>query len=355
LFGLCKSLVAVVLPTSWGSVTEVGSMFSGCLALSNITLPTSWGSVTSIANMFTNCSSLSSVILATSFGNISNALSAFMYCYSLKNIDNIDYLGSLSSSCNFDTFLSECIFLQQNIVIGSLISKIAMSGVSGTLLRITSIRLTNSNSTFGGTSPQIDISYTSLTVAAFELLLGDIPNGLVSKRITISGCTNIGALVSKASSGLTSGSTTVTLANTSNLSVGNEVYGNNLSTAISVSFTDTGDLVALVGVSNHGIPNGKKVSFASISTTTGITRNRAYFVVNTAANNFQVSETEGGSPVTLTNNGTGTMILVPIIVTINTNVSIILDVQARSTGTITMTSGVAKRSIALLKGWSVTG
>ena len=72
-------------------------------------------------------------------------------------------------------------------MVGSLLSKIAINGASGKLLKCTSIRLTNSGSTFTGSSPQVNVSYTSLDVVALNLLFGDLPT-LVGKTINITGC-----------------------------------------------------------------------------------------------------------------------------------------------------------------------
>lgn len=75
-------------------------------------------------------------------------------------------------------------------------------------------------------------------------------------------------------------------------------------TAQNVTFTDSGDLV---GLTAHGFAAGTQVAFPSISSTTGITINTKYYVINPLANSFQVATTAGGSAVTLTTDGTGTV------------------------------------------------
>jgi hypothetical protein len=69
-----------------------------------------------------------------------------------------------------------------------------------------------------------------------------------------------------------------------------------------VTFTDAGDTVNRTA---HGYTNGMVITFANITTTTGISVNVPYYVVNQAADTFQVSLTAGGSAIALTNNGTG--------------------------------------------------
>jgi surface protein len=72
-----------------------------------------------------------------------------------------------------------------------------------------------------------------------------------------------------------------------------------------VTFTASTDTV---GRTAHGFSDGQIVSFASIATTTGITADTPYFVVNATADTFQLAATSGGSAIALTNDGTGTLL-----------------------------------------------
>ena len=101
-----------------------------------------------------------------------------------------------------------------------------------------------------------------------------------------------------------------------------------------VTFQDTGDTVTL---NNHGFANLRTVSFATITTTTGISINTNYFVRNVTTNTFQLSTTATGAIINLVNNGSGTLNGQTITVTGNW-------------GTATDTP-----SIATAKGWAVTG
>lgn len=73
----------------------------------------------------------------------------------------------------------------------------------------------------------------------------------------------------------------------------------------SVTFQDTGDTVTL---NSHGIEAGTAISFTSITSTTGISTNTLYYVVNPTTNTFQVATSVGGSALALTTNGSGTMV-----------------------------------------------
>lgn len=78
------------------------------------------------------------------------------------------------------------------------------------------------------------------------------------------------------------------------------------STAVAVTFTDSGDLV---GLTSHGFSVGDVVVFPSITTTTGITVNTRYYVKTVpSSSTFTISATSGGSTTTLTTDGTGTVI-----------------------------------------------
>lgn len=73
----------------------------------------------------------------------------------------------------------------------------------------------------------------------------------------------------------------------------------------SVTFQDTGDTVTL---NSHGIAAGTAISFTTITSTTGISTNTVYYVVNPTTNTFQVATSVGGSALALTTNGSGTMV-----------------------------------------------
>jgi len=75
-----------------------------------------------------------------------------------------------------------------------------------------------------------------------------------------------------------------------------------IASAVACTFTDAGDTV---GLTAHGWDNGQQVAFNTITSTTGISTYTTYFIVNKAADTFQVATTAGGSALTLTTNGSG--------------------------------------------------
>jgi hypothetical protein len=71
---------------------------------------------------------------------------------------------------------------------------------------------------------------------------------------------------------------------------------------ISCTFQDTGDTVTY---NNHNLMAGTPIMFKTITTTTGISTNTFYYVINPTTNTFQVASTAGGAALALTTNGTG--------------------------------------------------
>lgn len=75
-------------------------------------------------------------------------------------------------------------------------------------------------------------------------------------------------------------------------------------TATAVTFHDANDMVMMT---SHGRNNNEIVEFDTITTTTGISINTPYYVVNEMENSFQLSLTLGGAVIALTNDGTGAL------------------------------------------------
>jgi hypothetical protein len=85
----------------------------------------------------------------------------------------------------------------------------------------------------------------------------------------------------------------------------------------------------------------------------GLATYTPYYVVSTATNTFQVSDTEGGAAKVITADGDGFIYYVPKITAITTNTDFTLDVPCSATGTVSLVSGNVARSKALFKAWVV--
>jgi len=171
-----------------------------------------------------------------------------------------------------------------------------------------------------------------------------------SQTVTVTGNYGVGTAVTLTGT-TTTGSTTVTMASTTGLAVGMLVTGTGVSTAVAVTLQTGGNTVTRTA---HGIANDTPVSFATLVTTTGIIINTRYFVINTAANTFQLALTAGGAAITLTNNGSGTLRYGTTITAITTNTNITLSIPASASGSVSLVSRLLNSSLATLKGWAVT-
>ena len=376
MFNGCSSLASIpAIVTS--SVTGSGfyAMFQGCTNLKTVPL-LSFGSATAVGQMFAFCYSLSSIpsFVTTS---ITNTSGMFQYCHSLESIPLLDTshvtdVSQMFSGCcslwsipALDTSLatnavnivsSAGTFARNYFALASVGPLNCVSFTSGQAPSFnTSDSFTGGNITsivLNGIKFSFGVTYQRLSKTALLALFSGLGSGAGTQTISITGNWGADTAVSKTSCGTTSGSTTVTQSNTSNLAIGQRVTGTGISTAVAVTTQDSGDTVTRA---NHGLANGTLVSFASISATTGITVYTTYYVVNATTNTFQVATSVGGSALPLTTDGSGTILYPSYITNIVTNTNFTLSAPASATGTVTLSARVLDTSIAILKGWTVSG
>ena len=113
----------------------------------------------------------------------------------------------------------------------------------------------------------------------------------------------------------------------------------------------TGDTVT---IATHGLLNGDQVTFDTIVTTTGITVDTVYYVVNTATNTFKVAATKGGAAIDLVGDGTAnvTKSVTPTVDTLGSLMQSVFDnggLTESPTGTIIVNSS-QKRAITTAYG-----
>jgi len=198
------------------------------------------------------------------------------------------------------------------------------------------------------------VQSTQLNQSALQNVFNNLITVTTSQTLTISSAWGAGGSVTSNSCTTSAGSNVITTVNTTNLTVGMQVTGTNtpLTTAIAVTFTDSTDTVDLTA---HGLSNGDEVSFATIVTTTGISVNTIYYVVNAATDNFQVSLTLGGAAITMTSNGTGTLRYRASITSIVAGTSVTMNKKMTGSGTQNLIFRNLQTGTALMKGWTITG
>ena len=409
MFAGCNNLITVP-EYQTSNVTTMASMFSGCRYLT--TVPNfNTSKVTSMANMFTGCDSLTTVPNFNT-SKVTSMAGMFNSCYLLESIPNFDTsnvtdFSSMFSSCyllesipNFDTSKGTN-FYSMFQGCGSLKIPPVLNTANGTnfmgmfdgcrsLRSIPSLNLNKATniayifrysgisdipeynlSAIGSAGVTLDscnirkfraygfrynayLNVNMLTKGEINLLIENAGIGSGGQQLAIS--SNPGAALNPTysrSSTTTAGSAIIAIADTSNFIAGEtQVTGTGINTGRSVTFQDAGDTVTLVG---HGLPNGKRVSFTAITTTTGIAIYNLYYVVNATTDTFQLSLTQGGEPIALKNNGTGTIIYQTLVIAIDPNVSVTIDVPASATGTVSLAYRNLNTQIAVMKRWTVSG
>lgn len=196
-FQNCQSLETITLPTTLGNMAaNFFGTFTNCNRLKQVTMPTTYGSLTSLGTVFQNCFSLKSVIFGTTqLTGITTISNAFNGCHALTGITNSDYIGNNSTLVGNVSYVNGTTTgtnsrSMQSLSFSCKFSKLELQGTTGTnnQSQLTSLRLLNNGAgQYAGTSPQINVSYTSMDATALNQLFTDLPT-ITSKTISVVGC-----------------------------------------------------------------------------------------------------------------------------------------------------------------------
>jgi len=196
------SLGNITLPTSMSACTDFGSSFVGQSTISSITFPSTTGNITSFANCFQEAGNITTVVLPTTqLTALTSIGGMFSSCPYITTITNVDKLGNPSTTAttyiNATTFTTAQYTALPSIDFYCKFSKLDLGGGAGAITtrsQLNSLRLRNNGSgQYGGTSPQINISYTKLSQAALVQVFNDLPT-ITAKTINITGATGAAAL-----------------------------------------------------------------------------------------------------------------------------------------------------------------
>jgi hypothetical protein len=223
IFNGCFSLESVVFPSSMSALIQMGNAFNSCQSLETVTLPTTISgnnagvftstfincfrlknlvypatltsptTLTSLSAELQNCYSLKSVTFpAVQMTGISTLLNMVNGCRSLTGITNSSFLGNTSTGAsvylNGTTMATDARSLQ-SLSFSCKFSKLEVQGTGSGANQsaLTSLRLLNNGSgQYGGTSPHINVSFTSMDATALNQLFTDLPT-VTSKTITVVG------------------------------------------------------------------------------------------------------------------------------------------------------------------------
>ena len=304
------------------ALTTTDNMFQGCISLKEIPFFNTSG-VTSFSNwtyggIFNGCVSLTKVPVfdtskSTTFGQLFNG------CASLPEVPALD-MSKASTTDGYSTY---------NLFVGCrALSKIGVYGCMQTF----------------------SVGDCSLSPSALNALYQNLGGPVNGKTLTVTN--NWGATAyQKTVCTTTQYSTTVSQSNTAGLVVGQLVTGANINTAVTVT---TVDATNRVNRYMHGLTNGRRVAFATLTGTSGVAIKTIYYVVNADSDGFQLSLTPGGAVIDLVGDGSGTIVYPTYITGITPNTSFEVDIPASATGTTTLTMRLDDTSWATMRGWSIT-
>ena len=368
-------------------VTSFQNLFYWCVSLRNVSILNSIN-VTNMISMFVNCYSLTTVSLFNT-QNVTDMGSMFNLCYSLTtvplfNTQNVTVMTTMFNACNklesvplFNTIacnsmnnmLSGCSSIKSIPLFNMPAATTAFSCSNTAISSVPALSYANNTGSLTftnngalsqflatGISRSLNVGSCNLFKDSLELIFTNLNTAAVASQIiTITSNPGADTAVSKT---MVTDSTllTHTMADTSGLVVGMTASGTGMpiTSGSGVSFIDAGDLVDL-GSTSYQIPNNTEVSVSVLITTTGITLNRIYYVVNSTPRYFQLSLTQGGAAIALTTNGSGTIKYRSKIVSIVPNVSVTLDTQVGTTGSKSVTFRMLDTSRAIMKNYSITG
>jgi len=334
MFNGCPSLQTVPLFDT-AAVTSISSMFGGCQSLQTVPLFNT-AAVTSMSGMFNGCPSLQTVPLFNTAA-VTSMLSMFNNCPSLQTVPLFD----TAAVTLMNSMFNNCPSLQ-TVPLFDTAAVTSMGGMFNGCPSLAKIAIF-------GTRFNLSVANCKLSTDRIEEVFENLGVG-ASQTVTITGNYGVGTAVTLTGT-TTTDSTTVTMASTTGLVVGMLVTGTGVSTDVAVTLQTGGNTVTRTA---HGIANDTPVSFATLVTTTGIIINTRYFVINTAADTFQLALTAGGAAITLTDNGSGTLRYGTTITAITTNTNITLSIPASASGSVSLVSRLLNSSLATLKGWAVT-
>jgi hypothetical protein len=196
------NISSITLPSSMTALTNVASAFATCGLLTEITMPaTVSASLTTYQSSFQSCSSLKTLTLPTTQTSLlTNMTNMFSGCGNLTTINNINKLGSLTATPLVDVSIGAACFTNMitSLSFNCPMSRFLFGGnASNNFCKLNSVRLLNVNTgQWTGISPQINVSFTSLSTADLVTLFNDMAaqGTVVSKTISIASATGAAGL-----------------------------------------------------------------------------------------------------------------------------------------------------------------
>jgi hypothetical protein len=325
--------------SDYSSVTNASYMFYRCYALRDVEL-TGFSSLTNCAAMMAECSCLRYAKI-NSTSNVTSMASMFVSCFALMNFS----VNSMAAVTTANSMFHNCYALNEVPALSVSASATDMHMFNNGQFSLRKVGISGVKVSY------LQLAYAPIARSELEALFQQMGKGNGGSTYIHIYSNPIGNVYYSKTVNLTAGSTTISMADTSNLATGMECWGTGINSGVACTFQDTGDTVTKAA---HGLVNGTRVWFSSITSTTGITTWTEYFVVGAATDTFQVASSAGGAALALTTDGSGTFFYPTYITAITPNTSITIDVPISASGTsVATTYGQLKRSYAYARGWTL--
>ena len=373
MFDTCYSLVEIPLLNT-SNVTDMSGTFVGCASLQEIPeIDTS--NVANMANLFNNIFSGASTLkriplLDTS--KVTNMTAMF------RNLQSLVYVPDLNTSnvTNFSSMFLNCFSLEKvpQFDTSKATTVGGMFDVCTSLTSIPALDFSNattigsfascnncSEMSFTGSKVSLNITNAKLYKDQLEIVFENLQPNATSQTITITGTPGSYIGATGSNTGISRGSCTTTVNQTSitntgiqaaGVTAGMYASGTGVTTALSVTANSTTDRFSSATLTFTNACIGSRVSFTT--TANGVTQFVIYYVVGVESGQIKVSTTPNGAPVDLTGNGTMTMNIENSVVSVSTN-SVEMAFPSSATGSQTLVFRPLNTNIARLKNWTVTG
>lgn len=174
----CTNLVYAKLPKYAPLITSMDNLFNGCSSIKSIRLPDTLNLVTTIRDDF-QALSVDSLFLPKSATNL--------VTFSESSLSQVDTI----STCTFGTSMVLYYMIIRDLKTFKQptlrVSKLTLRGASlATASALHTIDIDWANSTYGGTTPQIDIRWNSLSATTLDAIFTALPV-VVGKTINVNG------------------------------------------------------------------------------------------------------------------------------------------------------------------------
>jgi len=374
-------------------VTNISNIVAYCTRLKKLSFTGAMNLCISFSSFVQSCFEMIEIVMPTSMTGLSGTYQtyyAFNQCYSLQKITlplameftSATYDSTILynfQSCTMLTTLTTCNSWPAKLFQFAFSQSNKLVSFNQPTLRVYNISIGTSSPPagtywplnyfeiawqylFSGNPatqvPNITLNYSSIDVIELTRILNVLPErptAFTSASLYVNTCLCYTSWVNIIFNGWFSGDNRKWLrsygSNLSTIQVGMTLFYND------VKFTQRAATIAAGAITKvgHNMPNGTEVSFRSLTGVSGIVVNHKYYIVNSTTDTWQVSETNGGNPLTITGTGSCVYTAFPKVEEIGaTWIRVTFQLEnPSSTANVSAEFSFYKKDIGTHKGWSI--